>query len=396
MFLTKVFVKNFKCLVDQELEFKKKVIIISGTNGQGKTSLLESIYILSHGKGFRKQKPKELISWNFNNKDTPICSSIKGDFYNSICENQIEYQIVQKKLENQSKSAVQKRILINSKNILSVADFLGKFQVMEFVPDDLELINGASQIRRNFFDRLIAMTDVEFVKNSLNYSLALKNRNAFLVKHFKGSHGNKSELEIWDAQLILSGLEISKKRAECIVKMQKLFTEIYSNILLNSENKNEKVLIKYEGQFFTNKNLLGKSSLEDKYKETLERDIRYLTTTFGVHRDKIDFLIGFPELQQAKTVASQGQRKSIVLALKIEAMNFLEQENENNELPILLLDDIEAELDNFRKNALYNLISNIKNQIFITTTSADKLRDFFVDDTIVDIFEVKNGLVKQV
>jgi DNA replication and repair protein RecF len=296
----------------------------------------------------------------------------------------IQYQLAKNK----------KKILINDKNIINASEFYGQFQALEFTPSDAQLVSEGSPVRRQFIDRLIAMIDNSFVSESLNYNLALKNRNALILESLKNRSkaGDLVKLtEIWDAALIENGLKISQKRQDFIKQFQVLFDKVYSLLVGQTA---EKVVIKYLGKFFNsfNDQLQSVAELSKKYNEGLAQDQKHQTTIFGAHRDKLDIFIkcGKGDFQLTKVAASQGQKKSIALALKISAMHFLQDQNLDGDLPVLLLDDVESELDSLRKQALYEIILNAKNQIFISTTEKyDWLNQILTEANVIRIEDGK-------
>ncbi|MDR2337999.1 MAG: DNA replication and repair protein RecF [Deltaproteobacteria bacterium] len=383
MLIKQITLYNFRGLENQTIEFSKRISIVCGKNGQGKTSLLEAIYLLSQAKSFRSSKLKELLSW----AAADGVLEVSGLIETILGSKKIKYQLVKNK----------KKILINDKNIINANEFYGQFQALEFTPNDTRLVSEGSLVRRQFIDRLIAMIDNSFVSESLNYNLALKNRNALILESLKNKWkaGDLVKLTaIWDMALIENGLKISQKRQNFIQQFQVLFANVYSLLVGKTA---ELVVIKYQGKFFNNSNsqLQSVAELSKKYNECLAQDQKYQTTIFGVHRDKLDIFIkcGNGDFQLTKVAASQGQKKSIALALKISAMHFLQEQNSDGELPVLLLDDVESELDSIRKQALYEIILNTKNQIFISTTEKyDWLNNILAEAEVIRIEEGKSCL----
>ena len=376
MFIKKLQISNFRGLGCQEVLFDKRVSIITGKNGQGKTSLIEAVYVLSQAKSFRTSKPKDMVSWNDGNSGLEAVGVIET----AVGEKNIRYQLKQGK----------KKLLINDKTVTDAGAFFGQFQVVEFTPDDIQLISGSTALRRRFIDRLIAMTDSGFVRDSVNYHIALQNRNALICDSVKNKKSFVSLVKGWDEQLVVYGLRISKKRQDFISRFLPFFKESYRRICTATEE----VSIEYEGNLFSDGQMLSRDAALHKYEEYTQRDGKYQSTTFGVHRDRVEIFMkceNSQTAQEARVYASQGQRKSIALALKLAAVEFLQSENPDGELPVLLLDDVDSELDFVRKTALYEIILNAKNQIFVSTTEVGEWLGQLHDESRV--FRVEGGSV---
>ena len=384
MFIKKLYIKGFRGLGGQEVRFDKRVAVVTGRNGHGKTSLIEAVYVLSQAKSFRTSKPKEMLAWGGNELDA--CGTVDT----AVGEKKIQFQIRQGK----------KKLLINDKNVADAATFFGQFQVVEFTPDDIQLVSGAGAQRRRFIDRLIAMTDSGFVRDSLNYHAALKNRNALIIDSIKNKKNFTALAKAWDEQLAAYGLKISQKRLEFIGHFQPFFKESYRKICAGTQ---ESVSIVYSGCLFEGGKLLSYDEVVNKYEHIAPRDIKYQNTTFGAHRDKVEIFLKTSGAEEslegknsqdigtdARVYASQGQRKSIALAMKLAAVDFLQDQNPDGELPVLLLDDVDSELDSLRKKALYETILTAQNQIFISATEAGEWLDGVKNES--QIFVVENGI----
>ena len=350
MLLSKLSINSFRNLEDQNIGFSEGVNLILGENGQGKTSILEAIYILSQGKSFREKSNKHLIQWQ--KKGFEVCGQFDGvDGSKSLSI----------KLENSRKT-----VKINENKINSAEEFFGTFTAVSFTPDDLDLVKGGSINRRSFIDQTLAMIAPQYVHNLVSYQRALKSRNLILASYFSGR--DKVELGPWNKILADLGLKIALFRRDFIIDFREYFIENYSKISGNQEGSD----IKYDSQFFDNDIPLENEQIEEKYQNSFSTDLKFRSTRIGVHRDKIDFCLNLDSGQVfARNNASQGQARSISLAAKISAAKFVSEKK--NESPVLLLDDVQSELDQGRLNRLFDLLFSLNGQVIITATEKVKL-----------------------
>lgn len=355
MYINWLEVYNFRLLKSQKIDFNNRISVINGLNGQGKTSLLEAIYFLSQAKSFRTSKSKEIINWENIQKEVRITGKIST----ALGSKKITYNLSHNK----------KTIEINDKTINKPVEFYGQFRAIEITPADAELVAGSSQIRRKFIDRLLAMSDASYITTLLDYQRTLKNRNAIFTKNNNLQEKKVifDNVSIWNEVLIEDGFKLFEKRKEFIRVFNPIFTTRYHEIA--GEKTNEIIFLKYKSRFFDKEEIPTKQLLKEQYLKAFDQDFRQKTTTFGVHRDDMQIYLntGYGP-KEAKQSASQGQVKNISLALKLAANDYITQSDSNNELPVLLLDDIESELDENRRRELFTLLSLVKNQVIIATT----------------------------
>lgn len=387
MRVKKLRLRRFRNLSHQEVEFPERVTLLVGKNGQGKTNLLEAIYLLAHAKSFRGTKPRGLVRWGDvevegqqspapapEPQDTPAPSClVQAELETNDGLREISYQVL----------AGKARISINGKKVVAASSFYGKLRTVLFIPEDLDFVSGMPQRRREFLDRTLAMVDSHFLDSLVAYERARKSRNEILRAYQEekkaGTERNfdlEKKLAVWDELLIENGRVVAKGRQQLKTGIEQEFQYYYA-LLANSQNTNEQginisgynqaesVRLEYQSKFLERDEVLHAERLLELYQVSRLKDLRFLNTTFGVHRDDfiIHFLNAFGE-RAAKESASQGQMRSIVLALKLSALSFLGKTS--GDLPILLLDDVESELDQSRINAFYHLLSTLPNQVIIT------------------------------
>ena len=367
MFLKELTVSGFRNLRPQKIGFNKQVTVISGQNGQGKTSLLEAIYLLSHNRSFRPGKLRDVISWDIIQTKRAVESAISLPAAENLAT--VEATLRGEDGEREIKIAIRpssREVSVNGKTVKQFKDFFGQLKTVAFTPETLQLVKGPPQFRRSFLDRILAMVDPVFVDASLHYHRALKNRNIVL-------NSNKlDELSLWDELLATYGAEVCQRRAELSSWIAERVGRAYQEVSAGAE---EQVALDYESDFLgekgrgLNKQILSNADIQAELVGRLDRDRRLKTTSFGVHRDELEISITVKSSSHdARLVASQGQARSIALALNFAAIDYLAERS--GEPPLILLDDVESELDNSRRAALLAHVAAGKNQVLITSTDA--------------------------
>ena len=360
---------SFRNYHQQSFLFDPYINIFIGDNAQGKTNVLESIYLLSTARSFRTHKYKEMIF--FNEEFSKITGQVETNNKPSVM------RIV---LSKEGKKA-----FINQKDILKTSEYLGYLNVILFLPSDLYLIQGSPGERRSLLDSEISKISPIYMYNISKYYKLLKERNAYL----KSLHDHKKEadvyLEVLSEQLAGLQEDIIKIRYDFISLLDEISHKIYDYI-----SSSESLSISYHCMYKD----YSKEIILKKYQETYYKDIIYSMTSFGLHRDDIIFKLND---KNAAFYASQGQQRSIVLALKIGLLEIAKKQI--GEYPILLLDDVLSELDDKRKTKLLNMIDH-KIQTFITSTSIDGIHHQIINDALKiyisegHIKEEKNGRYK--
>ena len=353
MYINKLKLQNFRNYEEIEIEFNKNINIIYGDNAQGKTNILESIFLSSFGKSFRTSKEKELIKFGQNRLIVEI------EYEKKDRSGKVKIEICDKK-----------QILVNGIKIKKLSELLGNVHIVIFTPDDINILKEGPAERRKFLDMMIGQLRPNYVYNLNLYLKTLDQRNNYL-KQIKEENKSQELLDIWDEKLAEYGEIIYKYRKEYIEKIIEKIKNIHKKIT----NENEKIEIEY----FSNCN--NKSDYLNLLKERRKLDIIKGFTTKGIHRD--DFLIYINE-KEVGSFGSQGQNRTAILSLKLAELNVIY--DEIGEYPILLLDDFMSELDKNRKN---NFLENIENaQVIITGTEKIDLKN--VD---YKLFHIKEGKV---
>lgn len=332
MLIKKLELNRFRNYESQILEFDDGINIIYGNNGEGKTNIVEAIYLMSLGRSFRTSRDKEMINLNAET------SYIKSLVESSGREFKIEYRI--------DKTA-KKAIKINSLPIEKLTELLGIVNVVIFSPEDLKLVKEGPKERRAFIDREISQIRPKYYQLLHSYHKNLIQRNNLL----KDFDIDKILLDVYDSNLSEIGYKIIEYREEFLREIAEIASDNHYKISSGKEN----LEINYE------KNISAKSK-EAYYsimKDSQNKDILKKTTSFGIHKDDIDIKINGIDL---RSYGSQGQKRSAAISLKLSEIELIYRLK--GEYPIVLLDDIFSELDPMRQNMLLDTFK--KTQTFVT------------------------------
>lgn len=359
MILTNLQLKNFRNYDNLDLSFNKKINIFIGNNAQGKTNILESIYVLSLTKSHRTNKDLYLIK-----KDslfTKIIGTINDNDKNT------KYEV----LINENG----KRVSINDKPLKKVSEYLSKINAIMFCPDDLEIIKGSPQERRSFFNISISGFNNDYVRYLNEYNKILRTRNEYLKNY---EIINKEYLDVLTNKLIDLNIYIYNERKKYVETINKYLSNIYKDIT-NKTN----IVLKYDSFIEDEDNL--RNQLEDKFNMVYNNELFQKVTLLGIHKD--DFSIFIDDVK-INNYGSQGQHRIAILCLKLSEIKIYEEEY--NKKPILLLDDIFSELDTTKKS---NIIKFIKNdlQVFITSTDLNNIDKKILKEA--DVYKIDNGKV---
>ncbi|MFA9424394.1 MAG: DNA replication/repair protein RecF [Sedimentibacter sp.] len=344
MIVNKLKIKNYRNFSEATIDLNSSLNIFIGDNGQGKTNLMESIYLSSIGRTFRLNSENELIKFN-ENKSSIELSMVKNNYNTKI----------ELRLEKNKK----KQVLINGVTLEKTSEMIGILNNVIFTPDDMKIIKGSPIERRKFVNIDISQIKPKYKYLLNKYKRIISERN-IILKNYYTKYENKDIINIWNDYLINIGTEIILYRMEYINKLKKYAVNIYEDISGNKEK-----LELYYCCNIGNIDNMDKESIKTLFQEkiniNIKNEIQRGTTLFGPHKD--DIVIKINE-KECKYFGSQGQQRSSILAIKLAEIEIIKEEI--GEYPILLLDDVLSELDNKRKGYLINYIKGI--QTIITTT----------------------------
>lgn len=356
MIVKSINLENFRNYEKIEVDFNEKVNIIIGNNAQGKTNLIEAIYLSSMSKSFRTNTSSDLVK--FNKDFTRVTVKVRDD----DIDRKVEIRI-----DKNNKKIIKK----NGKLIRKTSELFNNIIIVIFSPDDLSIVKNDPIKRRTFIDRELCQLKPKYYLALTNYNKIIKQRNALL----KERNINDNLIDVIDSQLAKYGTIISNYRQIFCFELCKL-----SNITQKglTDNK-EELVIKYLSCFKNNE--ISEENLFTLLKENIKKDIEKGYTTVGPHRDDISFFINGIDV---KKFGSQGQQRTCALALKLAEIDLIKKETDK--YPILLLDDVLSELDQERQNLLINHLKMV--QLFITTT---EIPDQYKEKDNIKIFRIKKG-----
>lgn len=339
------------------MEFDKGTNILYGDNAQGKTNILEAIYVAATTKSHKGSKDKEIV--NFDKEEAHI-------------RTYIEKEGVETKVDMHLRKNKSKGIAIDGQKIKKAADLLGLFNVVFFSPEDLGIIKNGPAERRRFVDMELCQLDSFYLYNLNNYNKIVNQRNKLLKDMYMNSD-LKETLNIWDMQLVSFGSKIIERRKLFIDQLNEIIFDIHKKL----SGGKEELKINYEPD-------VEIENFEKVLRQSQERDIKAKITTVGPHRDDFCFMIGDVDIRK---FGSQGQQRTAALSLKLAEIEIVKKIAKDT--PVLLLDDVLSELDSNRQNYLLDSIGDI--QTIITCTG---LEDFVNDRFQINkVYKVSEGTV---
>lgn len=349
--------KNYRNYKDSTIYFDKGTNILYGNNAQGKTNVLEAIFLCATSKSHRASRDKEIIY--FGEEEARVSLSFEKS------EEEINIDILVR--NNKSKIAY-----VNESKIKRATDLLGILNVVLFSPEDLSIIKSGPSERRRFVDIELCQIDKIYLYNLSKYNKALDQRNK-LIKDIGNDSKLIDTLDVWDEQLFIYGQEIIKRRREFVNKLNEIIFEIHKKLT----NEKENIEIIYEPN-------TDEKSLKLSLKKNQIKDIKNKNTSVGPQRDDVSFLINGIDIRK---YGSQGQQRTAALSLKLSEIEIIKLKTGHT--PVLLLDDVLSELDSERQNYLLNTIGDI--QTIITCTGLD---DFVNNNFKINkLIRVKKGTI---
>ena len=357
---------NFRNYYSLNIDLNKKTNIFIGKNAQGKTNLLEAIYICATGRSFRTNRDKEII--NFNKNEAYVGAQMNIGRFDKFIEIKMERDKT-------------KRIRVNKTELKNYKELYSGLNVVVFSPEDLKLVKEGPGERRNFLDMEISQIKPVYSYNINRYNKILFQRNN-LLRSNKFQKNIKSLLEIFDIQLAKIGTDIIIERNKYIDELSKISNITHNKITLSNENLELKYISNIE--ILDNKLEMEKNYI-DKLNKNIDKDIDSTSTGLGPHRDDILMTINNKDL---KTYGSQGQQRTVVLSIKLSEVELIKKER--GIYPVLLLDDVFSELDEERRKYLIHSFKDM--QTLITVTDAIDLKE--MNNIEKSIFYIENGNLK--
>lgn len=331
-----------------QFRFDKNIVGIWGRNGSGKTNLLDAIYYLCFTKSF------------FNRPDM---QSVKREHAGFRIEGDLETRGEEAKIVCILRENNRKEFSLNGIAYQRFSEHIGKFPCVMIAPDDVSLITGSSEERRKFIDTLLSQLQHDYLEQLIAYNKILVQRNSFLKFAAERNEWDESLLDILNNQLLEKGNIIFQKRLAFMDEFLPRVLQQYQSIAATDDA----LILEYDSQ-------LRNQAFEDLLQNNFQRDLYLQRTGCGIHKDELDIRLHETAF---KNIASQGQRKSLLFALKLSAFEILKEYKRFS--PVLLLDDVFEKLDENRmQNLLEYVCKQSGAQVFITDTHRERLEDAFM------------------
>lgn len=398
MHIRSLSLRQFRAYSRLELDLPASPILLLGANAQGKTSLLEAIAYLAVGRSPLTNTDQHLIHWGAVEAAMPF-AHLKTEVVHRNRADLIEIALEQKTLSNGS-ARLEKQIKLNQHTIRQM-DLAGHLNVVVFLPEDVELVSGAPAGRRRFLDDLLSQVYPAYVEALGEYQTALSRRNA-LLRHLRDFGGDAAQLAPLEETLVQTGVTLSLYRRR-VVKALTFYADRLHHDLTGGAAW---LQLQYEPNFdplrppavdyqigllpeTTGESPVDLDALHEAYRTMLHSqrrtEIDRGMTLTGPHRDELRFISDGVDMG---TFGSRGQQRTVVLALRLAELRWLEQET--RESPVLLLDEVLAELDRARRTYLLNLLGNVE-QTILCTTDAEMFPESFRQKTL--LLEVAEGII---
>lgn len=357
MIIESLELKNYRNYDELHMQFSPGTNILYGNNAQGKTNILEALYVCCTTKSHRSSKDKEMI--RFHEEESHIKLTVR--------KRDVPYRIDMHLKKNKAKG-----VAINGIPIRKVSELFGIVNVVFFSPEDLNLIKNGPAERRKFIDLELCQLNKLYVHALVSYNRTLMQRNK-LLKDLPFHPEYEETLDVWDMQLVQYGNEVIRYRMEFVDQLNEMLRDIHFKL----SGAKEELCMVYDPNVLLD-------HFQTELKKSRAQDMKQRTTLVGPHRDDIGFFLGDIDIRK---FGSQGQQRTAALSLKLAEIELVKKLV--NDYPILLLDDVLSELDGDRQNHLLSAIDHI--QTMITCTG---LEDFVNHRFHIDrLYRVVNGSV---
>ncbi len=370
MIIENISLRSYRNYESLDLAFSPRLNVFLGENAQGKTNLLESIYVLSFARSHRSNNEKEMIQWEQE------FARLEGKIQKM--NGSLDLTMI---ISNKGK-----KTKVNGLEQTKLSHYIGHLNVILFAPEDLLLVKGAPQNRRRFLDMEIGQINANYLFNLSKYQTVLKQRNQYLKKIAFSDKKDLVYLEVLSEQLAEAGSSVLFHRLQFIQKLEEWANTIHQKITYGKEI----LKIRYKCQLDVTSEMSEKELFDillEELKNSTNKDLKLLTTSVGPHRDDLLFFVNDKNVQN---FGSQGQQRTTALSLKLAEIELIN--DEIGEYPILLLDDVLSELDDDRQVHLMEYIET-KLQTFLTTTSLTHLENKL--SITPEIFYISQGVVER-
>lgn len=371
MYLSELQLNHYRNYESVDVHFSPDTNVLIGENAQGKTNLLEAIYVLSLARSHRTNTDRELIQWHED------FAKITGLVQRSAGKTPLELVLSQKG----------KKAKVNHLEQAKLSQYIGQLNVVLFAPEDLNIVKGSPAVRRHFIDMEFGQMSSKYLYNISQYKSILKQRNQYLKQLQRRQAKDLVYLGVLSDQLAAYGAEVTVARRQFLQQMEKWAQKLHQEI-----TKDREVLtFKYQSQIPEEQLDQSVEELYQQFQTLYEkqqtREVEQGTTLIGPHRDDVQFLVNDKDVQ---AFGSQGQQRTTALSVKLAEIDLMKAQT--GEYPILLLDDVLSELDDLRQTHLLKTFQN-KVQTFLTTTSLENVKKEII--ATPRVFTVTNGVVTE-
>lgn len=367
MFVSSITFYNYRNLTDQRVQLHNGPIYITGQNGNGKTNFVEGLYLLSGSRSFRTNTQSELVRWG--GKDASVFGSVVAD------SGEVEVGI--------SLQPGVRKAYRSGEALPSVSDLVGTCSIVAFSPSDLSLIKGPPSGRRKFLDRHMVDLAPSFLNVVMGYQRALASKNALL----KAGTCDRNQIAPWNELLTEYGVKTVDNRVKFLDVLNKSAAKFHAEFA----GGDGELGLSLESDFVRSGCVLSAAEIRVLLDKASARESALRSSVIGAHKDDVAINLSGVD---TRAYASQGQTRSVVLALKLGVIEMLEEAV--GEAPIVILDDVDSELDQARTERLYQALISKKRQIFITGTEKPSEKLLSLLNTEVQVLSVQSGDIKSI
>ena len=401
MYLKHLSLTNFRNFTRLDVDIPRRVVVLVGSNAQGKTSVLEAIYFLAAFTSFQTHADRQVVNFNEAKSNALTVTRLVADYQRGNSKHRVEVRLILEPVGVLNGQRLRKEVLLDGVK-KHMSDVIGHFNAVIFVPQMSQIVEGAPDDRRRYLNLALAQSTPSYARVLSDYNQALTQRNA-LLKSLWERGGNPDQLEVWDETLTRLGAQIILWRIEAVQQIERLASRVHhelthgAEILRLSYEPAFDPLPKPNGQMGLKiSTIVDRSGLDlvdiqdgfrDRLRELRKEEINRGVTTIGPHRDELRFLANDIDLG---SYGSRGQVRTTLLALKLAEVNWMRERT--GEWPVILLDEVMAELDLQRRADLLKYIGETE-QVLFTTTDLNLFTPEFAGQA--EVWKVENGRVEK-
>jgi len=401
MYLKHLSLTNFRNFTRLDVDIPRRVVVLAGANAQGKTSVLEAIYFLAAFTSFQTHADRQIVNFHEARNNSLTVTRLIADYERGRSKHRLEARLILEPMGVLNSQRLRKEVLLDGVK-KHMSDIIGHFNAVVFVPQMSQIIEGAPEDRRRYLNLALAQSTPMYARVLSEYNQALTQRNA-LLKLLGERGGSSDQLDVWDEALTRLGAQIILWRIEAVQQIERLAARVHdelthgSEVLRLSYEPAYDPLPKPNGQLGLKINtVVDRSGLElkeiqtgfrERLREIRAEEISRGVTTIGPHRDELRFLANDIDLAD---YGSRGQVRTTLLALKLAEVNWMKERT--GEWPVILLDEVMAELDLQRRADLLKYVGESE-QVLFTTTDLSLFSPEFIKNA--DVWHVEAGRVEK-